>query len=134
MPPSLCVVLRRILRLIRITPLLGLMLYCTAWARYDENLECGFDETRLNVAIHVRMGDRRAYENSTAADYFKLLEQFMETVTEEVVVGKGLSPPVFHVFSETVEPCPAAEAGAFEEFPAWPVEDDQVRKSVTSAR
>ena len=50
----------------------------------------------------------------------------MTTVSHEVV-GKGLEPPLFHIFSETLNPCPSGETGLFDEFPTWPVELDQVR-------
>lgn len=51
----------------------------------------------------------------------------MDTVSQEVV-RKGLEPPRFHVFSETIKPCPSADFGLFDEFPTWPVALDQVRK------
>ena len=92
--------------------------------RYDENPKCEFDATSLNVAIHVRMGDRRAYVDATA-EYFRLLEAIMATVSQQVV-EKGLEQPRFHVFSETLVPCPSVETGTFDEFPAWPVQPDQV--------
>ncbi len=44
----------------------------------------------------------------------------------EAVVEKGLEPPTFHVFSETVRRCPSEEAGLFEEFPTWPVALEEV--------
>lgn len=72
------------------------------------------------------MGDRRAFQEGTL-DYFQLLGLFMNTVTHEVV-AKGLAPPLFHVFSETIVPCPSEETGLFDEFPIWPVELDQVSK------
>lgn len=74
--------------------------------------------------MHVRMGDRRGFLGESL-EYFHLLEVFMDTVTKEVV-GKGLEPPLFHVFSETLVPCPTEETGLFDEFPTWPVH--QVRK------
>ena len=93
--------------------------------RYDEEPACEFDSSRLNFAIHVRLGDRRAFHDGTVK-YFELLDLFMNTVSHEVV-EKGLAPPLFHVFSETVIPCPSEETGLFDEFPIWPVELDQVR-------
>lgn len=71
------------------------------------------------------MGDRREFQDGTLY-YFQLLDLFMSTVSQEVV-AKGLAPPLFHVFSETLIPCPPEETGLFEEFPTWPVELDQVR-------
>lgn len=49
----------------------------------------------------------------------------MSVISEEVT-RIGLPEPLFHVFSETVEPCPSETTGAFDEFPAWPVTADQV--------
>eukprot|EP00904_Undaria_pinnatifida_P013653 jgi/Undpi1/9418/HiC_scaffold_27.g11875.m1 len=91
---------------------------------YDENPECAYDSARLNVAIHVRMGDRREFQDGSL-DYFALLDLFMATVSQQVV-GKGLVPPLFHIFSETLVPCPSGETGLFDEFPVWPVELDQI--------
>lgn len=65
------------------------------------------------------MGDRRDILGESK-EYFVLLELFMDTVSEEVV-RKGLDPPLFHVFSETLMPCPSEDTGLFEEFPTWPV-------------
>lgn len=50
----------------------------------------------------------------------------MDSVTASAT-GRGLEPPAFHVFSESVLPCPSPENGTFREFPLWPVEMDQVR-------
>ena len=74
------------------------------------------------------MGDRRAFQEGTL-DYFELLDLLMDTVSQEVL-QKGLNPPLFHVFSETVIPCPSEETGLFDEFPIWPVELDQVRGAI----
>lgn len=87
--------------------------------RYDGNPECAYDPARLNFAIHVRMGDR-PIQGEEGLDYFHLLELFMDTVSKEVV-RKGLEPPLFHVFSETLIPCPSQDTGLFHEFPTWPV-------------
>lgn len=65
------------------------------------------------------MGDRRA-SLGASVEYFNLLELFMDTVSKEVV-RKGLKPPLFHVFSETLIPCPTEDTGGFDEFPSWPV-------------
>eukprot|EP00904_Undaria_pinnatifida_P013664 jgi/Undpi1/9428/HiC_scaffold_27.g11885.m1 len=86
---------------------------------YDENPKCDFHPDRLNFAIHVRMGDRRAILGESG-QYFLLLERFMGTVSAEVV-RRGLEPPLFHVFSETLLPCPSEDTGLFDEFPSWPV-------------
>lgn len=70
------------------------------------------------------MGDRRA-KLEESMEYFHRLELFMDTVSEEVA-RKGLEPPLFHVFTETLIPCPSEDAGIFDEFPSWPMQ--QVRK------
>lgn len=72
------------------------------------------------------MGDRREFQDGSL-DYFQLLDIFMSTFSQEAE-GKGLEPPLFHVFSETLVPCPSGETGLFDEFPTWPVELDQVRE------
>lgn len=72
------------------------------------------------------MGDRREFQDGDEG-YFQLLELIMATISTEVA-GKGLENPLFHVFSETLVPCPSGEAGLFDEFPTWPVGVDQVRK------
>ena len=92
--------------------------------RYDETSECAYDPTRLNFAIHIRMGDRRDMLRASL-EYFLFLEAFMDTVSKEVV-RKGLQPPLFHAFSEALMPCPSEDMGTFDEFPVWPVH--QVRK------
>lgn len=71
------------------------------------------------------MGDRRAFQGSSL-DYFRLLDVFMDTVSQEVM-AMGLEAPLFHVFSETLIPCPSEESGLFDEFPTWPIELDEVR-------
>lgn len=96
--------------------------------RYDENPECAFGEDRLNFAVHVRMGDRREWQDGSE-EYFQLLELIMGAITAEVA-DRGLQAPLFHVFSETLVPCPSGEAGLFDEFPTWPVGVDQVRTQI----
>lgn len=59
--------------------------------------------------------------------YVRLLEEFIEVVTNRVV-DKTRNKPVFHIFSETALPCPSLHNGTFAEFPFWPVEIDQVFK------
>ena len=98
---------------------------------YDENPKCSYDTSRLNVAIHVRMGDRREFQDGSLY-YYELLDLFMTTVSQQVV-GKGLEAPLFHIFSETLIPCPSEETGLFDEFPTWPVELDQVREEAGQA-
>lgn len=96
--------------------------------RFNQQPECAFDSSRLNFAIHIRLGDRR-YLEKTSTEYFALLDGFMDTVTAEVMQLGG-KPPLFHVFSETMVPCPNMETGFFEEFSSWaPVEKEQVRNS-----
>lgn len=72
------------------------------------------------------MGDRREFQDGSLK-YFQLLDLFMSTFSREAE-GKGLEPPLFHIFSETLVPCPSGETGLFDEFPTWPVELDQVRE------
>lgn len=81
--------------------------------------------SRLNFAIHIRLGDRKGVDQATVK-YLELLETFMDTVSA-AVVEQGYSAPLFHIFSETVAPCPWPSTNAFSEFPNWPVEPDQVR-------
>lgn len=73
------------------------------------------------------MGDRREFQDGNE-EYFQLLELIMTTMSVEVV-DKGLQKPLFHVFSETLVPCPSENTGLFDEFPTWPVGVDQVRKN-----
>lgn len=95
--------------------------------RYDENPKCSFGKDRMHFALHVRMGDRREFQDGNL-EYFQLLELIMKTIAEEVVY-MGLPKPLFHIFSETLAPCPSEETGLFDEFPTWPVSLDQVRKA-----
>lgn len=99
--------------------------------RYDQAPECEYSSSGLNFALHLRMGDRRDIEPVTS-EYFLLLEDFMETLTEEVE-GKGHASPMFHVFSEALYPCPSPENGTFKEFPRWTVERDQVSRAALRA-
>ena len=60
------------------------------------------------------------------ASYIENLEGVMDvisTATEE----KKMRPPLFHVFTETLMPCPSQETGLFDEFPSWAIEADQVQ-------
>ncbi|CAM9392060.1 unnamed protein product [Scytosiphon promiscuus] len=91
---------------------------------YDGNPRCLFDPSRLHFAVHVRMGDRHRFADKHP-EYVNLLEDVMSTISHEVT-QKGLLEPLFHVFSETVNPCPSEKTGVFGEFPAWPVTADQV--------
>lgn len=96
------------------------------WGRYNEIPECGYKSDQLNFAMHVRMGDRRAIQGGLNDDYFVYLQKFMDDVTE-AVVSKGLESPMFHIYTQTLFPCPSRTTGLFKEFPLWPVEMDQVR-------
>lgn len=69
------------------------------------------------------MGDRREYQDGSL-EYLLLLDAFMDTFSKQVV-EMGLETPLFHIFSETLLPCPSKN-GSFDEFPAWPVNVDQV--------
>lgn len=97
-----------------------------AAGRYDSEPECQFSPSRVDVAIHVRLGDRVAEDDGNSLDtYFDLLEDFMTTVSS-ALSRMGQEPPFFHIFSEVVSPCPSSDGGYFEEFPRWPVNEDQV--------
>eukprot|EP00903_Cladosiphon_okamuranus_P019481 g17914.t1 len=93
---------------------------------YDEDPKCAFDQGRLNFALHVRLGDRRGFQEGNG-EYFQLLEHIMDTIAVEVV-QRGLQVPLFHVFSETLVPCPPEETGLFDEFPRWPVVVDKIQE------
>ncbi|CAM9920162.1 unnamed protein product, partial [Hapterophycus canaliculatus] len=94
---------------------------------YNPTPECEYEPSGLNFALHVRMGDRRDIEPATPK-YFSMLEDFMDTVTQEVA-RKGHAAPTFHVFSEALYPCPSPGNGTFDEFPTWPVERDEVSRA-----
>lgn len=97
-----------------------------SFSRYDQAPECAYSSSQLDFAIHVRLGDRAELSPADGDDYFRLLEAFMEVVTKRVV-DKTRNKLVFHIFSETLLPCPSSQNGTFEEFPFWKVEIDQVR-------
>lgn len=99
-----------------------------SFSRYDEAPKCAYGSSQLDFAIHVRLGDRAKLMPGDHSDYIGLLEAFMEAVTERVV-NKTHTAPVFHVFSETSQPCPSQENGTFEEFPFWQVVLDQVGRN-----
>ncbi|CAM9182579.1 unnamed protein product [Ectocarpus sp. 8 AP-2014] len=91
---------------------------------YDGNPRCHFEEDRFHFAVHIRMGDRRAFYDGNQ-QYFHNVEMIMETVADEFR-QRELPEPLFHVFSETLSPCPSTVTGLFDEFPTWPVELDQI--------
>lgn len=93
-------------------------------SRYDHNPACEYDSTKLNFAIHVRLGDRRVTQD-LSEEYYRLLDMFIDTLTT-MVVKKGLDSPMFHIFTETLHPCPSMETGLFDELPTWPVVIDEV--------
>eukprot|EP00752_Nemacystus_decipiens_P015660 g13975.t1 len=94
--------------------------------RYSEKPKCGFGPDRLHFAVHVRLGDRREFQDADE-EYFQRLQLIMDTVTAEVV-RRELRAPLFHVFSETLAPCPSEETGLFDEFPTWPVRMEQIQE------
>lgn len=104
----------------------GSSLSTTKRPRYDPNPACSYDAGVLNFALHVRMGDRR-FAHGTNNTYFSMLEELMDGITDSVL-KKGKAAPVFHIFTETLEPCPSTSTGEFDEFPNWPVELGQVRR------
>lgn len=88
---------------------------------------CEFSPSRLDIALHVRGGDREQSSRHAKTLYFELLEGFMETVT--AAASRQEQPqPMFHVFSEVALPCPSTEDGCFPEFFRWPIEQHQVRR------
>lgn len=95
--------------------------------RFDPQPACLFDAALLNFALHVRMGDRRLIQ-AAPDSYFDMLEDLMGNITDSVL-KRRLAPPLFHVFTETLRPCPSEETGVFDEFPTWPVELSQVRRT-----
>lgn len=60
-------------------------------------------------------------------EYRRRLDKLMFAVSAAVEAG-WQSSPLFHIFSETVEPCPAEETGAFDELPDCPLEGNEVRR------
>ena len=99
-------------------------LYLLDHNRHSTEPQCAFSPSTLDVAIHVRLGDRKESLDDDA--YFDYLEDFMGNVTS-AVLARGHDRPVFHIFSETSSPCPSTEDGKFPEFTRWPVEMNQVR-------
>ncbi|CAN0162597.1 unnamed protein product [Ectocarpus fasciculatus] len=97
---------------------------------YDENPRCHFEDNRFNFAVHIRMGDRRAYYDGNP-QYFRNVELITETVTDEFR-RRGLPEPMFHLFSETLNPCPSAVTGLFDEFPTWPIELEQIAECLAA--
>ncbi|CAN0186399.1 unnamed protein product [Scytosiphon promiscuus] len=102
--------------------------------------QCSFRSSQVNVAMHVRLGDRDGHQTRRGSrhdkthihdDYYDRLEEFMSKVTA-VFTRQGEAPPVFHIFSETAEPCPSSETAAFDEFLRWPVEPTQIEPCVAA--
>lgn len=75
--------------------------------------------------MHIRLGDRSASDESLA-EHIQLLKELVVDVSD-IMAERSMKPPLFHIFSETKEPCPSLNTGTFDEFPTWPVEIDQVR-------
>ncbi|CAM9840597.1 unnamed protein product [Ectocarpus sp. 6 AP-2014] len=97
---------------------------------YDENPRCHFEDDRFHFAVHIRMGDRRAFYDGSP-QYLHNVELIMETVADEFR-ERGLPEPLFHVFSETLSPCPSTVTGLFDEFPIWPVELDRIEECLAA--
>lgn len=72
------------------------------------------------------MGDRENAKLSLE-QYPLRLNAFMDTVSM-VVVKMGFEAPMFHIFSETQEPCPHEDTLKFDEFPLWPLDAKEVKK------
>lgn len=81
----------------------------------------------MSFAIHIRLGDRGKGPHAITREYRRRLDKLIFAVSE-AVKAEGQLPPMFHIFSETVEPCPSEETGVFDEFPEWPLEADEVRR------
>jgi len=94
--------------------------------RYNAGPTCGYSSSQLNVAIHVRLGDRNRQDLKQSDEYIDLLEDFMDTISSRVS-SIGHDPPLFHIFSETKDPCPSPNNGVFKEFSRWPIDMQQVR-------
>lgn len=94
--------------------------------RYDHKPTCSYssDPNVLDIALHVRLGDRVTYFHDNGVSHLGYLETFMETVEKTAIVYGRQT--MFHVFSETSLPCPD-ENGFFPEFPDWQVSMDQVK-------
>lgn len=95
------------------------------FGRYNPEPICNYSPSQIDVAIHVRLGDRDMRDKKPSEQYFDLLEDFMDTISARVS-NSGPTLPMFHIFSETKTPCPSTKNGAFEEFSRWPVDLDQV--------
>ncbi|CAN0144776.1 unnamed protein product [Scytosiphon promiscuus] len=130
-------------RLQRVRAMLGSLRTSFRWyprPMFPAEQNCNFAASGPNIAIHVRLGDRDGHQSLTKLekgepvnhnDYFDKLEDFMDTVSA-AALQQGGALPVFHIFSETAEPCPSTETGAFDEFLRWPVQIDQVKPCVTA--
>eukprot|EP00903_Cladosiphon_okamuranus_P008265 g7955.t1 len=93
---------------------------------YDHRPECMYYPSQTHIAMHVRLGDRTAM-HAGMENYFMLLERLMDLVAS-AFSDQGHDPPTFHLFSETASECPSVEDGFFEEFPQWPVEEDEITR------
>ena len=95
--------------------------------RYAEKPEqCRYSGERLHFAAHVRLGDRLQYENENP-HHIRFLEDLMNLISR-TVEEKSLSPPLFHVYTETRKSCPSRQTKTFDEFPSWPLEENEVRR------
>lgn len=84
-----------------------------------------FDPSRLNIAVHVRLGGRAKLAQKVVKLELDQLSQLIEVITQEVE-DLGERPPLFHIHSETANPCPSLEGGTFPEFPGWSIAREEV--------
>lgn len=106
--------------------MLSLLYNTAAFLNRYRRPRCPYDSSHLSFAIHIRLGDRGSGQHAITEEYRKRLDAFMYTVTK-AVEAEGQPPPLFHIFSQTDEPCPSEETGAFAEFPKWPLDSKEVR-------
>lgn len=105
---------------------IGCLVLHIGLTRYNAEPTCRYSSSQINVAIHVRLGDRNRQDLKQSDQYIDLLEDFMDTISSRVS-STGHDPPMFHIFSETQDPCPSPKNGVFKEFSRWPIDMQQVR-------
>ena len=91
----------------------------------EQQRKCLYDDERPHFAFHVRLGDRTGSVESMSS-YIEHLEGVMDVIST-ATKEKEMRPPLFHVFTETLMPCPSQETGLFDEFLSWPIEADKVQ-------
>lgn len=119
---------------------------------------CPYDSSRVNFAIHVRLGDRGSERLRATEEWVDLflicfyfvvnlfllcfdIERFLpspsqvpkpsENLMEDVtreIEAEAQPSLLFHVFSETKNGCPSETNGTVAEFPNWMLDPDEVRQ------